>query len=277
LDNILTIDLEEWYHPEYVKNKSPKNKEERLTKSLDKTLQMLNEQNVNATFFVVGELAEKTPEIIEKISRNEHEVAFHGYHHEPLWNLNAETLELEIRKFNSFTKEKCLGFRAPSFSLNNKTKWVLKVLDSAGYQYDSSVFPAATLLYGVRRAPVRPYKPSFENLAKEDENVKLWEFPLLVYPLARLRIPVAGGFYLRFFPVNLVKRAIKKVNKQGFPAVMFFHNWELDSETPRLNLGPYKSFVTYHKIKKTEEKLKSILSAFNFVSFRNYMEVVGFP
>lgn len=114
-----------------------------------------------------------------------------------------------------------------------------------------------------------------EDVAKEDENVKLWEFPLLVYSLTGLRIPIAGGFYLRFFSVNLIKRAVRKANKHGFPAVMFLHSWELDPKTPRLKLGPYKSFVTYHNIDEIGKKLKHILNTFNFVSFRDYMREEG--
>ena len=273
LDNILSIDLEEWYHPEYVKSKALKTKEERITESLNKTLCLLNEYNVNATFFIVGEIAEKHPETLEKISENGHEIAFHGYHHEPLWRLNPKILQLEVEKFGSLMKERCIGFRAPSFSLNNETRWALKVIEDAGYKYDSSVFPTKTPLYGVWGAcPTRPYRPSYENLTKEDENVKLWEFPLLVYQFVGLRVPMAGGFYLRFFPVDIVKRAIRKVNEEGFPAVLFLHCWELDSDTPRLKLGPYKSFVTYYNLGETERKLISILSDFKLTNFRNHVE-----
>lgn len=275
MNNILTIDLEGWHNPEYVKNKVPANKGESVVKSLDKTLELLNRHDVSVTFFVVGELAEKYPEIVEKISDNGHEIAFHGYYHEPLWKLDAETLRLEIKRFDLFAREKCIGFRAPSFSLDNKTKWAIKVLEDAGYKYDSSIFPAKTPLYGLWRAPIRPYKPSYENVGKEDEKATLWEFSLLVYSLAGIRIPVAGGFYLRFFPVNMTKRAIKKANSQGFPAVLFVHSWELDSETPKLRLGPYKSFVTYYNIKETAKKLNSVLSDFEFTSVRNFMEKEG--
>ena len=264
--------MEEWYHAEFLKNKAPTNKEERVTKSLDKTLQLLREHDVNATFFVVGELAEKHPSIIEKINEDNHEVAFHGYHHELLSESNPQKLQMEIKNFNLLLSNKCVGYRAPSFSLSNKTKWALKVLEDAGYKYDSSVFPTKTPLYGVWGAPTRPYKPSFEDVAKEDEYSKLWEFPPLVYTLTPFRIPMAGGFYLRFFPANLVKRAIKKANKQEFPAVIFFHCWELDPETPRLKLGLSKTFVTYYNIKGVRKKLKCILSDFNFTSFRSYIE-----
>jgi len=179
---------------------------------------------------------------------------------------------LEIERVNSLIGEKCAGFRAPSFSLSNRTKWALKVLEDCGYQYDSSLFPAKTPLYGVWNAPTTPYKPSRENIAEKDENGKLWEFPLLVCKLKGMRVPVAGGFYMRFFSVGLIARTIRKLNEQGFPAVIFFHNWELDPETPRLKLGLYKYFVTYHKLKETSKKLEHLLSKFQFTSVREYIE-----
>ena len=272
MKNILSVDLEEWYHPEYVKNKAMKNRVERMPQSLNKILQLLRECDVTATFFIVGELVEKHPEITEEIIEKGHEVAFHGYHHEPLWKLNAEAFEREVKKFNSLTREKCLGFRAPSFSLSNETRWALEVLENAGYIYDSSIFPAKVFLYGVQKAPMKPYKLCHEDVTKEDESGKLWEFPLLVYSVMGLRIPTAGGFYLRLLPARLIERAVKKMNKHGAPAVIYIHNWELDPETPRLKLGIYRSFVTYHNAEKTEEKMKHLLSSFKFTSFKVHME-----
>ena len=272
LKNILSVDLEEWYHPEYVKNKAIKTPVERMPQSLNKILQLLKAYNVSATFFIVGELVEKHPEIVEEINEKGHEVAFHGYYHKPLWKLNADAFELEVKKFNSLIREKCLGFRAPSFSLNNETKWAIEVLENAHYIYDSSIFPAKTFLYGVQKAPMKPYKLCHEDVTKEDESGKLWEFPLLVYPIMGLRIPAAGGFYLRLFPARLIEKAVKKMNKRGVPAVIYIHNWELDPKTPRLKLGIYRSFVTYHNTKKTEKKMKHLLSRFKFTSLKFHME-----
>jgi len=271
LQNILSVDVEEWYHPEYVRTKFMLNKPQRVTKNLDNTLDLLEEYNAFATFFVVGELAEKYPEILEKIREKGHEIAFHGYYHKSLSKLNAAILKSEMQKFGSLIKGKCLGFRAPSFSLSNKTKWALKVLEDAGYKYDSSIFPSKTPLYGHRKAPLRPYKLSFEDVIKEDENATIWEFSLLVYALATIRIPAAGGFYLRFFPTGFISKAIEKTNKLGFPAVVFFHNWELDPEIPRLRLGVYKSFVTYYRLETMKRKLECLLSRFEFSSIEEYM------
>jgi len=275
LKNILSIDLEEWYHPEYVKDKVFEEKEERLKESLNITLSLLRARNVKATFFVVGELAEKYPEAIKCISEEGHEIGFHGYSHQTLWNLTLKDLKQEIKKFNSFINDKSIGFRAPSFSLDNRTKWALQVLEDAGYKYDSSIFPTKTPLYGVKGALMKPYKPSHVNVALEDETRKIWEFPLLVYPLLGLRLPMAGGFYLRLLPNNILFKAIEKQNRKRFPAVIYLHTWELDLRTPKLKLGLYKSFVTYHNMEKTGARLKHLLSRFEFTSVRNYMEEEG--
>lgn len=271
MNNILTVDLEEWYHPEYVKNMAPKNTEERITHSLTTTLQLLDKHNVNATFFVVGESVEKHPELLDEINEKGHEIAFHGYYHKPLWQLSAENFRAEIKKFNSINKGRCLGFRAPSFSLNNQTKWALEVLEEEGFHYDSSIFPVKTPLYGVPRALMKPYKPSHKDVATEDDREYLWEFPLLAYPTMGLRFPVAGGFYLRLLPLTLIKRAIKKMNKKGVPAVIYVHNWELDLKTPRLKLSLFRSFVTYYNTKKTKKRIGTILSEWQFTSIRDYL------
>ena len=279
LENILCVDVEGWYHPEYVKRKVPKKKEERIIQSLNITFQLLNQYNVAATFFVVGELVEMYPQIVEMISDNGCELGFHGYYHDPLWALNTEVFRRQIIKFNSevqsIVREKCLGFRAPSASLDNRTLWVLDILEEAGYLYDSSVFPSKTPLYGVPSAPIVPYRPSSKNVAEQDEDRRLIEFPALVYPVLGLRIPIGGGFYLRLFPPSLIKKAVDNMNKIGFPAVLSFHTWEIDQNTPRLRLGLVKSFITYHNLNATGKKLKFLLSNFQFISFRDYLEKSG--
>lgn len=273
--NILTIDLEDWYHPEYVKGSVSTDEEQHIQSSSNRTLGLLRKYQANATFFVVGQIAEQHPNIIETIDEQGHEIAFHGYYHKPLWETDAEGLRREIRKFNLLLDGRCKGFRAPSFSLSNSTKWALDVLEEAKYLYDSSIFPCRTPLYGVSGAPTEPYKISHEDVTKNDEKGTLWEFPVLTYPLLGLRIPVSGGFYLRTFPLGLIKKAIQKMNKQDQPAVIYVHNWELDPETPKRNLGLYKSYVTYHNIEKTEKKLEQLLGDFTFLNFRDYMEERG--
>lgn len=273
--NILTIDLEELHHAEYVRAKSFERKDDNSKNDLERTLTLLRKHNVQATFFVVGELVEKHPELLSSIREDDHEVAFHAFYHEPMWQKSAETFRLEIDKFNKITGEPSLGFRAPSFSVDERTIWVLDVLEEAGFKYDSSIFPARTPLYGVTNAPLKPYKPSHEKVNVEDNDAELWEFPLHVHKLAFLRFPMAGGFYLRFLPTWLMARSVGKANDDGRPAVIYAHTWELNPETPKLNLGLYRSFVTFHNLKKTVSRLDRLLSKFKFSSVENYMNKVG--
>jgi polysaccharide deacetylase family protein (PEP-CTERM system associated) len=273
--NILTVDFEEWYHPEYVKDKCPVSKDYHASQDIDATLNLLEKHGIEATFFVVGEIAQKIPSLIEQIRSRGHEIGCHGFDHEPLWKKDAETLKSEIDKFRAAVGGICIGYRAPSFSLSNKTKWALDVLAQTGFKYDSSIFPASTPLYGVRNAPVQPYKPSREDVSIEDENTSLWEFPLHVHSTSILRLPLAGGFYLRFFPLRLIEKSIKKANKDGRPAVLFVHTWELNPNTPKLKLGLYRSFVTYHNLEKTTPKLDQILPQFQFTSVHTFMKEKG--
>lgn len=280
MKNILSIDIEEFFYSEYIPHDMRAgmrrlNQNYRTSENIDKILELLNKFDVHATFFVVGEIAEKFPCVVEKILEQKHELAFHGHSHEPLWRSNSETLQLEIKKFNLVIKEKCCGFRAPHFSLNNETKWALKILENSGFIYDTSIFPAKTPLYGVWNAPIKPYKPSYCDITKESEDGNIWEFPLLVFQLANFRIPVSGGFYLRFLPMYMVEKAIEKVNRQGSPAVMYIHNWELDPSMPKLNLGLRASFVTYYKVEQTEKKLSHLLSRFQFTGFLDYINEYG--
>lgn len=274
MKNILCIDVEDWYHPEYVRNKVT-DKIDRINHSFDMTLNLIKKYDANATFFVVGEIAEKHPEILDKIHENRSEVAFHGYHHKPLWELDSHVFLKETKKFdalvNSVISEKSIGFRAPSYSLNNETLWSLDVLEKEGYIYDSSLFPVKTPLYGVTGAPLIPYRPSSKNIKEKDRLRNFIEFPALVNNIFGLRIPAAGGFYLRAFPLSHFDRAIKQINEKGFPAIITIHPWELDNDTPRLKLSPLKSLVTYYNICSTKKKIEYLLSNYDFTSFRDYI------
>lgn len=275
MQNILSIDLEDWFHPEYVRDHVER-EEYQIEQSANRILSMLDEFGVKLTFFVVGEIAEDHPELIEKIYTAGHEISFHGFNHRLLWRQDANSFRSEVKRFTSLIKtitgEKCLGFRAPSCSVDNRSIWALDVLEEFGYLYDSSIVPMKTPLYGVLSAPIFPYHPSRNDVTKEEQTRKIIEFPLLVYPVGKLRIPAAGGFFLRLSPLSFIKTAIRRMNSHGKPAVLFFHPWEINPATPRLDLGVYHSFITYFLIDKTEQKLRNLLSTFRFTSFRNLLE-----
>jgi polysaccharide deacetylase family protein (PEP-CTERM system associated) len=278
MKNILTIDVEEIFHAEYVRRSGEKPSIFRTPINLPLILNLLDRYETRATFFLIGEIAENFEWVLSEIAHRGHEIAFHSYDHQPLWRKTPNQLEKEIVSFNkllvSSIGEHCKGFRAPSFSLMNRTSWALEVLERTGFLYDSSIFPAWTPLYGIPNAPLAPYKPSKTDLSKRDDRGSVWEFPLAAYPLHWVRIPAAGGFYMRFAPC-LVRRAISKLNRRGSPAVIYFHSWELDPEVPRPKLSPYKSFVTYHNIGGTTKLLGNLLEDFSFTSLAGYLTSTG--
>jgi polysaccharide deacetylase family protein (PEP-CTERM system associated) len=258
--NILGIDFEEWYHPEF--------------KGIDTILDLLNKHNISATFFVVGEILQHTPELIDKIISNDHEIAFHTMHHDRIDSLNfINKFDNELKEFQKLTNGKSKGFRAPTFSLNEKSSFIIKMLEKYNYIYDSSIMPAKTSMYGNPNADKKPYKITSENLENNSENGKLWEFPLMVTKLLGKQIPAAGGFYLRTLPLHMIKNAIKNYEKEHMPACFYVHSWELTPELmPRISLSQKNNFITYHNIEKTLPKLDQLLSSFNFTSFEKYID-----
>ena len=269
--NILTIDVEEVFHGEYTRSYRKQNLTYRTPYNIPKILRMLKEYRVKATFFIVGEIAKKYPEIIKIILDEGHEVAFHGWTHEPLWASTPEKLRAELKAFKKLHPT-CIGFRAPSFSLSNKTGWALKILYEENFKYDSSIFPTWTPLYGVYEAPIYPYYPSMTNIAGKDDRGSIIEFPMAVYTLFGIKVPIAGGFWLRLWDLNLIKRGIRKINEKSFPAVIYIHNWELDEGTPRISASIIGKFQAYHSLDKAKQKLESLLKSFSFTNFVTYLD-----
>ena len=273
--NILGIDFEEWYHPELIKN-HVKNDQKipKIFKGIDIILDLLNKHNISATFFVVGEILQHDPELIDKIISNDHEIAFHTMHHDRIDSPNfSNKFDDELKEFQKLTNDKSKGFRAPTFSLNEKSSFIIKMLEKYNYIYDSSIMPAKTSMYGNPNAEKKPYKITSENLENNSENGKLWEFPLMVTKLLGKQIPAAGGFYLRTLPLYMIKNAIKNYEKEHMPACFYVHSWELTPELmPRIPLSQKNNFITYHNIEKTLPKLDQILSCFEFTSFQKYIK-----
>ena len=231
--NILGIDFEDWYHPELIRKNidSVKKLEPSVIQGIDKILDWLRKNETYATFFVVGELLEYNPDILDKIIGEEHEIGFHTMHHTKLDDLNSEEkFSDEIKKFGELTENKSKGFRAPTFSLNQRTSWAIKILQENNYLYDSSVVPAKTDLYGLPNAVKKPYRISSESLERDDNGSNLLEFPILTTKFIGKKIPAGGGFYLRFLPSKIIKNAVKDNEKNQIPATFYIHSWELTPE-----------------------------------------------
>ncbi len=272
--NLLGIDFEDWYHPELVK-KYVGGIEHNPTmfKGLDKIIDMLRKNETTATFFVVGELIDKNPEILDKILDNGHEIGFHTMYHNKLDSLEyKEKFSDELSIFSKMTNQKSKGFRAPTFSLNKQSSWAIDSLVEHNYVYDSSVVPVKTELYGLPNAEIKPYIISRTSIEKNDPNGKLIEFPLLVTKFLGKKLPAAGGFYLRTLPTKVIKNAIVNYEKQNIPATFYIHSWELTPEfIPKIKLPVKENFITFHNIEKAFEKMNKILTEFEFTTFSNFL------
>lgn len=289
--NALTIDVEDWYHPELVHaHVSPGGvntgvNASQIEASTGALLDVLRQRGVKATFFVVGEIVQRHPRLIEAIAADGHELGCHGMGHRPLWELTPEQFRSDLKQFASLVSSvvpgaDIVGFRAPTFSLDNRTRWALTVLSEMGYQYDSSVFPMRTPIYGVGGGPLHPYYPSLDNLAVEapsrhtggqDGQRTLLEFPMTVWSWAGVRVPICGGFYLRAWPFWFLVFALRQVNRQR-PFVLYVHPWETFAATPRLPLPLSSRFFTYYRLHSTMDRLRALLDAFSFAPMRMVVE-----
>ena len=272
--NILTIDVEDWYMDTDISTWDYY--EDRIVQSTNKILKILKESNIEATFFILGYVGEHFPELVESIENENHEIATHGYSHKQITKQTPlefeEDLLKSIKILERITDKKIFGYRAREFTITEKTSWAIDILKKNGLQYDSSIFPVKTHLYGVPDAPLYPYHISSSNIKGDDLEEAFLEFPLSVYriPVVHKNIPVAGGFYLRLFPYWFIKHAIKKINKMGKPAIIYIHPWEFDPKQPRIK---ELKWYHYYNLSNTEKKFKRLLKNFKFRSIR---DVVAF-
>ena len=276
MKNALSIDLEFWYSAELVRPYAQEGND-LVVEMTEPILGLLDTYNTKATFFVLGKVAEMYPELIKEISEKGHEIASHSYSHKTLSELGKDGFENEIKSsvsiLRKITGEKVRGFRAPTFSICNKNIWALDILKKYNFDYDSSVFPLRTNLYGVSNAPLHPYWPSFKDISKECEEHKILEVPLTVCKFHFLKIPIAGGFYLRALPLRVLKALMKKTNKER-PVIMYLHPWELIPLAPRVNLPYFSKFITYYNIDSTFDKLKYLLNNFKYSPIEDVIDEI---
>ena len=273
--NILGIDFEDWFHPELIqKYISKENNEPRVVEGINKIIELLRKNETKATFFVVGELLEFKPELLDIILENEHEIAFHTMKHARIDLPNRrEQFQDEIKQFDKLTGGRSKGFRAPSFSLNSNSSWLIDVLEENNYEYDSSIVPVKTSMYGMPNAERKPYKISRNFLEGDSIEGKIIEFPLLVTKFLGKKIPAGGGFYLRTLPLRVIENAIKSYEKEKIPGVFYIHSWELTPEfMPKINLSKKDNFITYHNINKAYNKMEDLLKKYEFTSFEIFLQ-----
>ncbi len=267
MTNIMTFDIEEWYHSNLSGN-DPQRWAQYESRVVDPTLrfvQHLNETGNTATFFILGKVAEKYPEMVRAIRENGHEVASHSYDHQLIYEQTREEfaadLEKSLKVLEDITNEKVVGFRAPSWSINERTQWVWEIMRSNGIEYDSSLYPFKTFLYGSNESP------RFAHAIPVDGYEHIFEMPPSVVELFNKRVPFCGGFFLRALPYRFIRWCIHRINqKESQPAIIYLHPWEIDVDIPRLDLGLKETFIKYVNIAQAESKLRRLLEEFRFVS-----------
>lgn len=269
--NALTIDLEDWYQgltstgqrvdlwPTY---------EDRVVESTQRLLDILAGEGVQATFFVLGYVADQFPDLIRQVADAGHEIGLHSYHHRQVYRLTPEQFREEIilgrEAVERASGKRVIGFRAPMFSINRSALWALEVLRDQGFRYDSSVFPTRNMLYGYPDAPRFPYHPF--------GNGDFVEFPLSTVRVMGVNWPVAGGFYLRLLPYRFFRAGLRRINREGQSAIIYLHPWEIDPDHPRPDPTLRERFTHYHGLRRMAAKLTALLRDFDFGPLAGLLE-----
>ena len=282
MNNVFSIDTEDWFHANYTDGLFSNNDNIRSTveANVDKYLELFSEYNVKATFFVLGVVAEKHPAMIRKIEKEGHEIASHGYAHQLVYKQTPNEFSHDVRKskfiLENLIGKKVFGYRAPSWSITEKSLWAIKILDEEGFVYSSSIFPTQNFLYGI------PYAPRFihDSSVYGFPNLKLVHIPPATKKCFLIKngcIPFSGGAYFRLFPASTINFWTKQINdKEKQPVIFYLHPREIDPRQPRLKLRFIDYCIHYYGIRGCEKKLVEILEEHDFVTMNTLVKERNF-
>lgn len=273
--NAMTIDVEDYFHVSaFASVVSPAEwpgLDSRVTDSTERILGVLEQAGVHATFFVLGWVAERFPGLVRRISDDGHEIASHSFDHGLVYDKSAEAFREDLRRAAAAIHDACgvsvRGYRAPSYSITERSMWALDVLAEEGYEYDSSIYPIHHDRYGV---------PTWTRHIHTMERASrtMWELPGSTVRHFGVNLPVGGGGYFRLLPYGWTRRGIRRLNDvEGQPAVFYLHPWELDPGQPRLNVGLATRIRHYHNLAATEDRLRELLRDFRFGPVRDVLRL----
>jgi len=277
--NALTIDVEDYFQvaalAEAVDRKDWPSMEYRVEANTDKLLELFSERDVKATFFTLGWVAERSPELIRRIQKAGHEIASHGYSHQLVYTQTPAVFRDETRKskqiLEDITGEPVTGYRAASYSITAQSRWALDILCEEGFTWDSSIFPVHHDRYGMPGTPHQPYR------LEAPGGGTLIEFPLSTCPLGNYRLPIAGGGYFRLYPYWLSRWGLGKINRAGQPFIFYLHPWEIDTGQPRLEVKALSRFRHYNNLDKCMGRLERLLGDFRFGSVSDVLSETNIP
>jgi polysaccharide deacetylase family protein (PEP-CTERM system associated) len=266
MKNALTVDLEDYFHVSAYSGKVRLQEWDsypsRVAENTDRLLALLAERNCLATFFVLGWVAEKKPEIVARVAAAGHEIACHSLLHRSIFNLTPQEFREDTHRAKSVIEDvsgkRVIGYRAPSFSITSRSSWALDILVEEGFQYDSSIFPVEHPSYGIPEAPRTPY---WINTA----SGRILEFPMPTLAIGSKRSPIGGGAYLRLLPYAYTRWAIRHLNQhENFSVCVYIHPWELDPQQPRMGGSISARARHYFGLRGTEGKLRKLIRDVEF-------------
>ena len=265
ITNALTIDVEDYFQVSafapYIRRDEWEARECRVERNVGRMLDMLAEKNVHATFFTLGWIAERYPQLVRRIVDEGHELASHGYGHERASDLDRAAFTQDITRakklLEDLSGQPVLGYRAPSFSIGSGNLWAFDALAKAGHHYSSSVYPIQHDHYGMPDSPRFAYRVGGSGLL---------EIPVTTLRMMKRNLPSSGGGYFRLLPYALSRWMIRQVNSQDRESAIFYcHPWEIDVDQPRVaGIDAKTRFRHYVNIGRMENRLQSLLADFRW-------------
>jgi polysaccharide deacetylase family protein (PEP-CTERM system associated) len=259
--NALTVDFEDWYQGLEIPVSEWGVFEDRIERAGERLLGVLAEARVRATFFVLGHVAERHPDLVRRIQTSGHEIGTHGHSHTFIYTQTPDVFREEMTRavgtLRDETAAPVVGHRAPFFSITKRSLWALDILRDLGLRYDSSIFPVHNYRYGIADAPRWPYR-------LEGPGAGLHEFPITTWQVLGQNLPVAGGAYFRIYPYLFTRLALRRINASGHPVAFYLHPWELDPDHPRIPLPRRIAATHYFNLKAMEARLRRLLRDFRF-------------
>lgn len=273
----LSFDIEDWFHIVEIEELEDRSmwdlfsKRSIVEERTDQILQILDDFDAKATFFMLGWIAEKYPVISQKIAGMGHEIGTHSFWHRKVYELLPKVFREDLKKsidiLEEQTGKKVQGFRAPSFSIKPGTEWAFEVMAELGITYDASLFPARR---GHGGYPGIQQEPHY--LEDTVSRTGLAELPMSIFEIANMKIPFSGGGYLRFLPEAMIHYGFRKLEEEGRPAVIYLHPRDFAPDVPRASMSALRRFKCYTGLDTTEKKLRSLLDTFEFDTCENVLK-----
>lgn len=269
---LFTVDVEDWFHiPGSAKGQNVaewKALPSHVSKNFRVMLEIFAAKKVRVTCFFLGWVAENFPELVREAWNQGHEIACHGYSHGLVYEMGPEEFLEDIRKakhiIENITGSPVLGYRAPCFSVTKDTPWFFEKLSQAGYQFDSSVFPASRRFGGLKTS-------NWDPSEIDTGSGRVAEFPITVARAMGRPMCFFGGGYLRLFPYPVIKKMGMQVLEEGRPIIFYIHPREIDPGHPRLPMNPVARFKSYVNLSTVRSKMDMILDDFTFTTFGEMM------